>query len=260
MIPLKLAPAIYESPISLPEGEAGALRLTHHTLQGETPVVGFRQAYCRGIRAVKGILSKPRRIHELSEVGRGTWMTDLPEELFQIAEALTTVKPAGRVLVGGLGLGILAQALLRRSSVESVTVVELSADVITLCARPGYVVVQDDLLGFLTRSRRAFDCYLLDTWQATSEMTWWHHLVPLRRAIRHRWGAKPKVWGWAEDIMRGQVAASIAGGNRLWKYEGLPERMRSVAIRDFLEGVGLPWWEKKYAVLADRSAEETVDA
>lgn len=259
MIPLRIAPAIYASPIDLPEGASGSVRLTHRTLKGETPVVGFRQAYCRGIRAVQGVLTKPRRIHELSEAERGVWMTDLPEELFQIAEMLATVRPAGRVLVGGLGLGILAAALLHHNSVTSVTVVELSRDVIKLCRAPGYDIVQVDLLDFLQHSRERFDCYLLDTWQMTNEMTWWSTVLPLRRAIRRRWGAKPKIWGWAEDVMRGQVAASIAGGNRLWKYEGLPEKMSAAAIRGFLEGVGLPWWEKKYAAVADRE-EETADA
>lgn len=252
---MKYQPQLYASPIDLPEGRSGKIEVKHSTLEGKVYVVSDREAYTRGLRPAFAVLPKPRRIHELREDGRGVWMTDHPCELNQIAEMLATIRPRGRVLVGGLGLGLLARALTQRDAVKSVTVIELSSDVIKLCQAPGYEVVQDDLLKFLRCSERSFDCYLLDTWQGTNEGTWWSNVVPLRRAIRGRWGAKPVIWGWAEDVMRGQVERTIAMGNRSWKYAGLPEVMSPAAIRAFTRDVGLPAWERRYG-----REKETADA
>ena len=57
-------------------------------------------------------------------------MTDLPEELNQIEEMLYHVKPQGRVLVGGLGLGIVAKRLTEIIGVKQVVVVEKAKEII----------------------------------------------------------------------------------------------------------------------------------
>lgn len=176
---------LFRSPIRIPEGSSGKVRVAHRSIpKGESvPVVGIRQAITRGVRPVSTRLVDPLIYHELSHEDHGTWMTDLPEELNQIGELLHDVEPSGRVLVGGLGLGILASTLAARDDVSIVTVVEIDPDVVALCSRPGYEVVVSDVARFLKKTPRAFDYYLLDTWQTTNEGAWWSTVMPLRRLM-----------------------------------------------------------------------------
>lgn len=245
-----LKPAWYRSPLDLPERKSGKLEVHHRIVIGETPIVSARQAYTRGIMPVMARLSTPLRVHELHDKAHGVWMTDLPEELNQIAEALWLLNPQGRVCVGGLGLGIVAKTLTERKGVKQVVVVERDSDVIALCAVPGYEVVPSDIRAFLADHPEPFDFYLLDTWQGTSEETWWTEVLPLRRVLRQRWGRKPVIHCWAEDIMWGQVARSLLGPNRVWLYKGLPA-MSQGQVRNFLHDAGLPHWEKKYGAVVD---------
>ena len=60
-------------------------------------------------------------------------MTDTPSELRDLREPARRAV-GGRVLVNGLGLGIVLQAVLEEPAVEHLTVVEASDDVITLVA------------------------------------------------------------------------------------------------------------------------------
>lgn len=257
-------PQLYKSPIDMPEAACGKVRIRHRQVPvGEVlPVVGMRQALVRGIMQASYRTKAPMVIHELVHEDHGCWMTDNPEELNQIAEMLHDVNPTGRVLVGGLGLGILASTLAEREGVESVTVVEIDPDVATLCARPGYELVVQDLREFLENTPSKFDCYVLDTWQATNEGTWWSTVMPLRRLIRRRWGNRPTVHCWAEDIMRGQILRSLTTKPPHWYYDGLPMPMSQGRAIRFLDGIGTPEWEKEYGAtidrtLADRAREES---
>lgn len=240
------------SPLSIPVGKSGPSSITHRIVAEQTPVIGMRQALMRGCRPVMLALEPglPLIIHELRERG-GIWMTDLPEELHQIAVMLRQVRPYGRVLVGGLGLGLVAHYLARLLEVREITIVERSAHVIKLIKPhlpPRYrgAVVQSDIAKFLRTSGRRFDYYLLDTWQGTSESTWWDEVIPLKRIIRRRWASAPTVHCWAEDIMAGQVLEKLASTRRNWYYEKLPPDMSAEEAAHFFRDVGLPAWEKQY--------------
>lgn len=246
-------PQWYKSPIDLPEGVSGDVVVSHRHIEPgqKVTIIGMRQALLRGIRAASGIAQQRIRIHELSHNHRGVWMTDLPEELNQIGEMLYDVMPMGRVLVGGLGLGILATTLANRVGVDKVTVVEINPDVIKLCARPGYTVVNADIVEYLRTSNEEFDFFLLDTWQGTNEGTWWSEVMPQRRLIRQRWGKSAQVHCWAEDIMHGQIFNSLVSKQPHWYYTGLPVPMTPRVARAFLRDVGSPAWEAKYGSIID---------
>lgn len=241
-------PAWYPSPISLPEGKSGKLQLRHKTIMGETPVIGWRQAYARGICPCSAKLPpEGLKIHVLEEKGKGTWMTDLPEELNQIAELLQFLRPRGRVCIGGLGLGILAKCVAQLVRVTDVVVVERNKDVIKLCQdkAAAYTVVNDDIVHYLKTHKQPFDFYLLDTWQGTNEMTYWGQVFPQRRIIRNRFGVRPKIWCWAEDIMWGQVLTALMHRCGHWHYEKLTNMPADEALW-FLKNVGSKTWEKRY--------------
>lgn len=274
----------YKSPIDLPEKTLGKFSVKHRVVTDRTPIIGKRQAYTRGISPLDAKLNEPLLIHELHEKDHGLWMTDLPEELNQIEEMLYNVKPQGRVLVGGLGLGIVAKRLTEIHGITRVTVIEKSWDIIKLCSTDDhhYDTVYSDIMVFLTSSNfhnKPFDFYLLDTWGGTNETEWWNTVMPLRRAIRNRWGSRPIVHAWAEDIMLGQVKRSLviddmkremlrlhnAGKGkkkltlqdcRTWYYKYFQVDMTSKQADWFLKNVGNEKWEKKYGKMINRVTTE----
>jgi hypothetical protein len=248
----KYEPRWYASPIDLDERTCGEICVAHRTVcAGELlPVVGMRQAALRGLRPVNARLPYDLRVHELRSGEHGVWMTDLPEELNQVEEAVFNVEPCGDVLIGGLGLGILASAVVAQDDVKSVEVVEINPDVIELCdVGWGYAITCADIARYLHDCDH-YDTYMLDTWQGTSEDTWWSMVMPLRRTIRRRFGERPKVWCWAEDIIMPQVVSSLTVGKNLWYYEDLP-RMSVREARAFVCNVGLPAWERRYGGIVD---------
>lgn len=244
--------AWYPSPINLPEARSGKIQVKHRTIVGREPVVNYRQAVLRGATPCFADVKPeaPLKIHQLLGDKNGVWMTDRPEELNQIHEMLFHVRPRGRICVGGLGLGILPKTLMELSKLVRITevvVVEIDADVIKLCEdkSAGYTVVHDDIKHYLETHDKAFDCYLLDTWQGTNEMSYWGNVFPLRRIIRNRFGTHPKVWCWAEDIMWGQVMTALLNRCGHWMYANLKNMTPKKALW-FLENVGSEKWEQLY--------------
>jgi hypothetical protein len=254
--PLAIRPAYYPSPIDLPEKRVGKVTIAHRMVSGSSPIVGMRQALNRGINPVTlKIGPEPLLIHELRHDDHGVWMTDLPEEMFQIAEMLTVVSPSKKVFVGGLGLGIMATLMRDRPGVTDVTVAEIDPDIIEACRVDGVNILQGDVNEIL-RQVGHHDFFLLDTWQGTSELTWWSEVMPMKRIIRQRFGSGPVVHSWAEDIMIGQVVSTIVNGNvKAWYYKHLPIMNEQEATR-FCWNVGTPQWEKKYGSLVDASVAE----
>ncbi len=79
--------------------------------------------------------------------------------------------------------------------------------------------------------------------------------MPLRRLIRQRWGAKPVVHCWAEDIMQGQILRTLTGKPPHWHYTGLPMPMSTAQANAFLKDVGLPTWEQRYGHIIDTNRQ-----
>lgn len=251
-------PGLFPSPIDLPERRVGSLQVRYRTVKGSTPIISLRQSFTRGVRAMHADLDKPLRVHELVSDADGVWMTDLPEELNQIAEVLHRMPPRGHVLVGGLGLGILPAMIANRRVVDSVTVVELSPDVGALTARPGYSVVYTDIAEYLRTCPR-YDYWYLDTWQGQNEGCWWDTVMPLRRIIGNRFG-RQQVWCWSEDIMLGQVFRSaLMQSGQCWYYTALPEGIEPDAVRRLVRDVGLPSWEREFGVAIDAYVAEQAE-
>lgn len=250
------APRFYQSPIHLPPGKSGDFEVAHVFKSGEVPIIGWRQGLLRGKRPTMAKVHM-LRVTQLLEEG-GVWMTDQPEELQQIAEAIVEAKPKGSVLIGGLGLGILATVVAQLPGVDRVVVVEQSPDVIKLCSPrlSNVAVVEADIDAYLlgcNRTRTSFDTHMLDTWRGTSESTWWEEVMPLRRRIRNGPAARSaRVWCWAEDIMLGQcMRAAVGQGGRNWYYRALPFDPDRREIVRFFTTVGSNAWEKRYGQRLD---------
>ena len=150
----------------VPAGTAGAWVIEKVTLPPHTsPVVEDRRPEPFHFRP--GTYTCLRR-------GPTHYMTDLYDEWYTqragIAEAL---QRGGEVLITGLGLGLVAEAMLRppESAVTRVTIVELSADVIALTAPylqaryPGRLeIVQGDAFTWNPPVGRHFSVGWHDIW------------------------------------------------------------------------------------------------
>lgn len=219
----KLAARLMGERTIFPEMQSGKLRIRHRAYgAGATlPLASLRDAVFTGVRPATLLVREKTIIHELTEEGQGTWMTDNPCELVQMHQEMAA-RVRGRVLVGGLGLGVLPRMLLGRPRVSDVTVVESNQDVIDLVA--SYLhrddlgrkleVVHADIHEYVRRRPLPYDVALLDTWQGTGEWVWQAEVVPLRRAIR---GAIPRVRCWRETMMINQVCLG------LFRAASLPE-------------------------------------
>lgn len=263
-------PYYLRSPINVPEGRVGNFSIEHDEFKpGLVQVIDIREAMLTGRRPLSARIRKPLKVHRLVEEGRGVWMSDEPRELRQAGEWIQSTGPSGRVLVGGLGLGVVATWLTRLPLVDSVDVVEIRPEVVSLVSKwqCGYDTYITSIFDFVQNAKRwDWDTVFLDIWQGTSESTWWTTVMPLRRAIANKFGSK-NIHCWAEDMMMGQIARAIHSGNastqralkelrpemkidgksqRHWYYEHLPEEMTTSDTTHLLTRVGLPDWEKRW--------------
>lgn len=111
--------------VSIPEGQRGDWRVVRFDVSADEAA----WASVRALRDGRGGIV-PGTYTKLVCKGRGTVMSDTPDERRDHMPAYRKAK--GHVLINGLGLGMVLGAILKKSEVESVTVVEISQDVIDL--------------------------------------------------------------------------------------------------------------------------------
>lgn len=181
-------------------------------------------------------------------------MSDLPCEHAQTLSGLKGIR--GRVLVGGLGLGLAATVLNKKMSIRQITVVEKSQEVIDLVWKHVWngfrnmVVVHSDLFDYLKEyDGPPFNNAFFDIWQSDGEITFFETVCPLYDLTKGKVNNPPRNWN--EDIMRGQLYHSLIG--RLLSMKGsFPRPTESKAP---WEEIGIiwhdwqvpfwRWWKKK---------------
>jgi hypothetical protein len=248
---IKELPAELRSPVSLPEGKEGNVEVKH-TLRKNFEIVSTRETLLTGKEPLSVQLAEPITVHLLFEDNL-LWIADWPIEVRQHREALERMRPRGHVLVGGLGLGIMACLLAEHPEVEHVTAVEIAPEVSRLCNphRSNVEIITMDLRDYLrSLDEWEFDSAFIDIWRDTSEGAWWEEVLPIRRIIGKQFG--PWVGGdvqyWAEDIMLGQVGKRLLRETQPhWYYvEELRLPMTTKRARWFIANAGTPAWERKY--------------
>lgn len=105
-----------------------------------------------------------------------TWMVDDPLHWEGIQHYAGRIR-RGRVLVGGLGLGLIVHALRGRDDVAEIVVVEQSADVIELIGplvpRERLTIVHDDFWRIVAATPRgAFATIFVDLWVGDGPALW----------------------------------------------------------------------------------------
>lgn len=145
--------------VAVPEGECGRWRVERFT-------VGERE-FSQVISAMKYGRSVPGGTYTALKRGGKTIMSDTPDEIRDFLGF--TRRARGRVLVHGLGLGVLLKALLAKESITAVDVVEASAEVLelvgpTYAADPRVSLHHGDAYTFQFPAGVRWDCAWHDIW------------------------------------------------------------------------------------------------
>lgn len=225
-------PATYVGYISIPEGKSGKTRLAHRIVPaGEVMSDGDARTTIIGGQPYQRFkYDMPTRWHELSYEG-GVWMTDIPAEQRQMRTAAQSM--TGRVLIGGLGLGIFPTILDEMDCVDATTVVEKSRHVIKLVEphlrTAKMTVIRDDLFQYLKalalpgEPRLKFTTAFFDIWQGDGQITFFDTVLPLLKLARKSRAIINRPLCWNEDVMRGQLFLSLDGNIAMLRIPGMVE-------------------------------------
>lgn len=199
------------TPLSIPERKVGEYAIEHFTIPagGKVMMNNFRNQMFAAQRGPNFLVYDHLTTWHRLIGPTGTWMTDLPIEHRQMIECLKGMK--GRVLVGGLGLGLAASLLAKRKTVKEVVVVEISPEVVELVkdSTPPKVTIHcKDLFKYLKNCPEdRFDYAFFDIWQSDGEETFFQTVVPLIQLSMGKIKNPPVCWN--SEVMRGQLLNSI---------------------------------------------------
>jgi hypothetical protein len=196
------------NPMSFPRQKAGVFEIITETSE-HFQITSSSHAQLLGVEAVSLNFGRPIDFHILTGDGCGIMASDKPDEIY--IQYIAFHKMRGRVLVGGLGLGMAANMIAAKPEVTSVTVIEREPDIIRLVEGnldPKVTVVQADVFGYVDQiTRGQFDSAYYDTWYSTARREWGVSVVPLYRASRT---AEINVLGaWGEHEMVAQLASAL---------------------------------------------------
>lgn len=184
--------------VDLPEGVAGDWRLIKFEAKRE-------ELGLMNLRALRD--GYPHRIippgHYTRLVRRGTVvMSDTPAEAHENSPAVRRVVPDSNVLINGLGIGFVLNAILKKNP-KRVIVVEQSPDVIQLVGGfyqrdPRVMICPADAFTFKPPKDWRFSVVWHDIWDTISP----DNLKEMTR-LKRRYGRVADWQGcWAEDIAR----------------------------------------------------------
>ena len=127
-------------------------------------------------------------------------MSDSPQEMFLQYDAYKAAK--GRVLVGGLGLGMYASMIANKKEVIEVIVVEIDKDIIKLCKPKNkkIKIINEDIWKFAKNNKEKFDYIYIDTYYSTGAMEYKLTVIPLKKIF----GDKTPISLWVEEEMKAQ--------------------------------------------------------
>lgn len=147
---------------TIPEGRSGEWAVERFTVSEEDAKFGALRAAMsssRGRYVPPGTYTRLRR-------GGVTVMSDTPDEMRDHFDPVRIAHSS--VLINGLGLGMVAQAVLRRHDITDVTVIEKSPDVIALVAphiaNPRLTVIEADAFDWKPPKDKRYSVVWHDIW------------------------------------------------------------------------------------------------
>lgn len=201
-----LARRLLERPHT-PAYDNDGLRIQISTIRAGNPhcVVSMRNSLFSGQQPTNVAFDIDIDIRSLRYEG-GVWMTDSPQEIWQMYQALEKLAKMHepRLLIGGLGLGVFSHLSTEYAGAIATTVERDERIINAVAPWSARNVVKADIYEFADEVEVGeYDAAFLDTWQSTGEYCWTTEVVPLRRKLAKK---IKKVWCWQEEEMIGQVA------------------------------------------------------
>lgn len=156
--------------VDVPEGESGDIRIERFTIEDKPSIYLMRLA-------MQGRPCSPGTYTRITSK-RHFWMSDTPAEIDDHREVLWKIHQApehARILINGLGLGMILNAALAQSHVAHIDVVEINSDVIALTKDHYQAKAQAANINLTIHQQSAFDIQ----WPTNSH--WdiaWHDIWP----------------------------------------------------------------------------------
>jgi len=135
---------------------------------------------------------------------RPPWMVNHPAEVSTMIDAVIGLE--GRVLVGGLGLGITVEKLAAKPEVTEIVVVEIEQDIIDLIwphlkTQGKATIIKDNINNYLKNAIDQFDGAFFDTWLQPNEEAWEKVAKPMKDLAISKGIPEDKIYLWAEKLM-----------------------------------------------------------
>lgn len=186
----------------IPEGKAGDVKVSKVTVT-KTDSIRSAMSFDPGL-----MYCSPGDYLRLSIGGRCVMSNTRMEQNTNLDFVL---KATGRVLIAGLGLGMIIIPTLQKPEVESVTVVEINSNVIKLVypyiKHPKLHVIQADIYQWLPKRGTKFDTIYFDIWNGICE----DNLPDMRKlSLRFRPYFNSKnpnryINSWSRDWLRYEI-------------------------------------------------------
>lgn len=188
--------------VTVPEGISGDYKVKRFTVTEEAAKATSLRSIFQGGRGYV----PPGVYTEIQQCGV-LWMSDTPDELRDHSYFVWKAgKVGGDILITGLGLGAVVHNLIAKPTVSSITVIEVSSDVIKLVAphyekAPRVQVIEADAFTWKPEKGCRFDAIWHDIWPNLSSA----NLAEMTRLAR-RYGRWLKPGGyqdcWGKELCR----------------------------------------------------------
>lgn len=204
-------------------GEKGNFVIKHYTVtEEEAKFENVRGVFsfswrCGSRRVEPGTYTVMYDKRRGRSLGNSVIMSDTPAEMRDHSYFIYQAK--GKVLVNGLGLGVVLHNLLLKDEVEHITVVEIEPDVIALVG-PHYKtmgngrlnIIQADALTYDPRKGVKFDAIWHDIWPAICEDN-----IPTMSTLHRRYGRRLTPAGFQDSWCRGAIKdMQRRNGDSIW--------------------------------------------
>lgn len=151
--------------IEVPDGKSGDWEIKTRVVEEPDPLQKARAA----LRSYGRIT--PAGTYKVLYRNGEVIMSNTPDEINDFQWFILQAK--GDILVNGLGLGVVLKALIDKPEVRTVTVIELSEDVISLVAptyrdNPKVKIIQGDAFTYQPPKEQKFDAVWHDIWDIIS--------------------------------------------------------------------------------------------
>lgn len=187
---------------TVPDGKKGPWTIDTFTISEEEARFQNLRCLMGGSALMRMNAGTYRRLRHKT---RGVVMSNTPMEVMTNSEPFRLA--TGRVLINGLGLGMLLEAILSKPDVTYVRVIELEQDVIDLVGPhfakdPRVEIICADAYEYTPEKGERFDYCWHDIWDTIGSDN-----LPLMAKLGRRYGKRrSNAQGfWARDIIRADV-------------------------------------------------------